>query len=103
MISVRPTRSSACPFTVVAQSDNEVGFFIGLPDNPEGLTVDLWDRDEDELLDAVGQYVRALIEGRVTVEARAGSSGGRATFALSDGALRRPRLRRWVLHRFAPY
>lgn len=111
VITVAPTRSSACPVTVCAQSDAEVSFFVGPPSNPQSLTVDLFDRNREELLDRVREYLAAVLAGGVEVETREGSSGGRVVFVLPDGervahfynALRRPRLRPWTVHRFQPY
>jgi len=111
VINLVPIRKSACPVTIVAQSDREVSFFVGPPREREAMTVDLWDRDQGELLDGVRAYLRAVLAGRVEVDARSGSSGGRVTFVLEDAqrhrhyynAMAGPRLQPWARHRFDPY
>lgn len=111
VIGLVPARESACAVTILAQSTYEVSFFVGPPADPESMTVDLFDRDHAELLDGVRDYLRAVLAGRIEVESRLGSSGGRVTFVLDDGqacrhlynAIARPRLRPWSLHHFDPY
>jgi len=81
VITVTPTRTSACPVTELAQSDREISFFVGPPSYPDAMTVDLWDRDRAALFDRVRAYLRAIFVGRVTVEARPPSSAGRGDLA----------------------
>lgn len=112
VISVAPTRASACPVTVAAQSDREISLFLGPPHNQESMTVDVFDRDREQLFRRVDAYLDAVLAGRLQVEAREGSKGGRLTFfLLADdepqvhyyNALSRFRLRSWTVHRFNPY
>lgn len=111
VVTVRPTREAACPVTILAQSEAEVSFFVGPPSRSGALTVDLYNRDCDELLNGAREYLAAVLAGRVEVEMREGSEGGRVTFLLPDGErvehsynnLWRPRLRLWTVHRFEPY
>jgi len=59
----------------------------------------------------VSRAQQGPVAGRVEVEARSGSSGGRVTFVLEDAqrhrhyynAMAGPRLPPWARHRFDPY
>jgi len=109
-VSVRPLATPGCPFTVTAQSDSEISFFLGPPDEPETVTVDVYRRERQELLGEVRSYVRAILEGHVGVQKRRGRTAGRVHFSLPEGerlhrynVLFGLRLRRAPIQRFAAY
>jgi hypothetical protein len=80
-ITLTPAKETACRVTICAQSPNEVSFFLP-SDWRECVTVDLWAKESDWVLERARQYARAVIDGALEIEVR--RNGGDATLFL-DG------------------
>ena len=82
---LKPLNPAACRVSVYLQTEHEVSLWPVAPGTDRAPTVDIWDDDPHELLSYLEEYLAAIVEGRVELTLRAGSSEGRCRFWLSDG------------------
>lgn len=85
VFTVAPANKNACPFDVIVQSDREVSFCPEPPDSGWPPVVDVYSSDPDELIDAVREYLRAIVAGRFSMVRRRGREATRCMFRLADG------------------
>lgn len=82
---VKPHKSSACAVTVYVQSANEVSLWPAAPGTDRAPTVDIYEDELPLLKSALGDYLAAIIDGKVEWTLRSESADGRFRAWLSDG------------------
>ena len=80
-----PRDPAAAAVEVAIQTDSELSLFITAPATDRTITVDIFDRDMGSLIDRLGRYLDAVLQGRLELTLGKGSSHGRCRLWLDEG------------------